>query len=93
MAKQWIELNKSNTVSIDMKQKEKNVVYGKDVRRALKMGNSIGATFPPEFVEAHNIKPGDLLEMPFSQELHIKVIRPEEIREYFERKEEAGKKR
>lgn len=64
---------------------KKNIVYGKDVRRALKMGNSIGVTFPPEFVEAYNIQPGDLLEMLYNQELHMRVVRPEEIKEYFEK--------
>ncbi|MBL7036613.1 AbrB/MazE/SpoVT family DNA-binding domain-containing protein [Candidatus Microgenomates bacterium] len=30
-----------------------------NIRKVLKVGNSLGPTFPKEFVDKHNIKPGD----------------------------------
>lgn len=61
-------------------------IYGKDVRKAFKLGPSIAVTLPKEFVKAHKIKPGDLFDIVFDQELHMKVIKPEEIKKYFEEK-------
>lgn len=69
-----------------MKEKKK-IVYGKDIRRALKLGRSIAVTLPRGFVKAHNIKPGDMFEVPYNKELHLKPISTDEIKEYFKRRE------
>ena len=64
----------------------KKVVYGKDVRRAFKIGQSIAVTLPPKFTSAHGVKPGDELEAVFNDELHFRIIRTDEIKKYFAKK-------
>ena len=54
----------------------KPTAYG-GTRKIIRMGGSLGITFPPEFVEAHNLKEGD--DLPYAANHIIKYIpMPEE---------------
>lgn len=64
--------------------KERERIFGKDVRRVFRIGESKAITLPPEFVEAHKIKEGDQLEIVFDNELRAKVVRAEEIKKIFD---------
>jgi len=62
------------------------VVYGKDVRKVFKTGDSLAITLPAEYVKALGVKEGDAFELIFDKEVHMRRISPEEIKRYFERR-------
>ena len=55
-------------------------LLGKDIRKVLPVGDSLAVTIPKEYVEAHNIKKGDTMEVLFNEILHISPVNLEEIR-------------
>jgi len=53
----------------------KHKVLGKTIRKIVKVGNSIGITLPREYLEAHNLKLGESMEICFNK----KILRVEPL--------------
>jgi len=51
----------------------------KDVRKLIQVGKCFAVTVPREYVEAHKLKLGDLLEISFNCDLHIEPVNEAEI--------------
>jgi len=58
---------------------------GKDVRTLFKLGRSLVMTIPEAYVKAHNLKPGDKVEVFYDDALHVEKINPKEILKKTER--------
>lgn len=67
---------------------EKEEILGKSIRKVLKIGRSLALTIPKEYVDAHEIKPGDLFEAYYNESLHNEPLRREDI----ERKTHRGER-
>jgi len=52
---------------------------GKDVRKLIQVGKSFAVTVPREYVEAHKLKLGDLLEINFNDALRVEPVNDAEI--------------
>jgi len=59
--------------------KEESEFLGKDVRTLFKAGSSIVVAVPKEYLDEHNLKAGDKLDVYFDEVLHMEPIRREEI--------------
>jgi len=55
-------------------------VLGKDTRTIFAIGRSLAVTLPKEFVEVHNLKPGDRVDIYFNDVVHIEPVKTEKIR-------------
>ena len=53
---------------------------GKDVRRIIRVGDSIGITLPPDYLRAHGLKVGDQIELTYNRIIRFEPISREEIR-------------
>ena len=52
---------------------------GKDVRKIIQVGKCFAVTLPKEYIEEHELKLGDLLEINFNDALHIEPVSEAEI--------------
>jgi antitoxin component of MazEF toxin-antitoxin module len=59
---------------------KKHEALGKTVRRILQVGNSSGVTLPDEYLRAHGLKRGDLVEVTFNRKVLIEPLNLEELR-------------
>jgi antitoxin component of MazEF toxin-antitoxin module len=55
-------------------------VLGKAVRRIVRVGNSSGVTLPNQYLKAHGLKHGDLVEVIFNRKVLIEPLNLEELR-------------
>jgi antitoxin component of MazEF toxin-antitoxin module len=53
---------------------------GKDVRKIIRVGSSAAVTLPKEYLEAHDLKIGDKVELIFNEILRIEPVDESEIR-------------
>jgi len=54
-------------------------MLGKTVRKVFRVGSSLVITLPAEYVEAHKLKPGCLVEVVFNDVVKIVPVREEDI--------------
>lgn len=62
----------------------KHKVLGKTIRKIVKVGNSIGITLPREYLEAHNLKLGESMEICFNKILRVEPLNLEKIKQAVE---------
>lgn len=53
---------------------------GKDIRKIIRVGKSVAVTLPREYLEAHNLKLGDKIELNFNEVLQISPVDEGEIK-------------
>jgi antitoxin component of MazEF toxin-antitoxin module len=59
--------------------KKKEPVLGKDTRVLFEIGKSLAITLPKEYIEAHGLKPGDVVDVYFNEVVHVEPVRKEDI--------------
>jgi|GEM_PF-3931804 len=56
-------------------------MIGKDIRKFIRIGESLAITIPPEFLRNNHVKEGDLAELYFDEkEIRLRVLNVEEIK-------------
>jgi antitoxin component of MazEF toxin-antitoxin module len=53
-------------------------LIGKAIRRIIRVGDSYGITLPREYVEAHGLRIGDLVEISYNESVRVKPIKLEQ---------------
>jgi len=54
--------------------------YKKSTRKIIELGESLLITIPRDFIRAHGLKKGDLVDVFFDDKLVVKPIKAEDIR-------------
>lgn len=59
----------------------KHQILSKDVRKVIPVGGSLAITLPADYVKAHNIKPGDKIELTYNEVFLGEPIRMKLLKE------------
>lgn len=59
----------------------KSETLSKDVRKVIPVGGSLAITLPAEYVKAHDIKPGDKIELTYNKVFLGEPIKTEVVKE------------
>jgi antitoxin component of MazEF toxin-antitoxin module len=52
---------------------------GKDIRKVVRVGNSVGIILPFDYVKSLNLRPGDLVEVYYNRTLQLEPVDQKEI--------------
>jgi len=58
---------------------EDNEIFGTDIRKLFKVGNSLAITIPKKYIEEHDLKRGDPVFVFYNDVFHVEPIRKDMV--------------
>jgi antitoxin component of MazEF toxin-antitoxin module len=71
---------------------EEQEMVSKDIRKLIRLGQSLYVSLPKEYVEAHKLKKGDKVEILFDEIIYIEPVKEGKLADVVKKIKEATKK-